>query len=59
QLARGDIEALVHAQRGFARRQLTWLRRMPGLRLIKRDGRSDSEVAGELAALLEGSDADP
>jgi len=34
--------------RNYARRQLTWMRKIPNLRAIDRTGRSDSDVAAEL-----------
>jgi len=53
ELLRGDVDAMKSAQRGFARRQLTWMRRMPGVELIDRTGRSDAEVAGTIAEMLD------
>jgi tRNA dimethylallyltransferase len=53
QLRRGDIEATKAAQRRFARRQLTWMRRMPGVTLIERGERDDASVAAEIVAALE------
>ena len=44
---------MKRAQRAYARRQLTWMRRMPGVHVIDRTGRSDEEVAAEVAALLD------
>ena len=55
ELGAGDVEAMKRAQRRFARRQLTWMRKMPGVRLVERRGRSDEEIAAEIAALLEGT----
>jgi tRNA A37 N6-isopentenylltransferase MiaA len=40
------------AQRRFARRQLTWMRRMEDVRRIDRTGRDDAAVAGQIAATL-------
>jgi tRNA dimethylallyltransferase len=48
----GDLEAVKAAHRRYARRQLTWMRRMEGVRLIDRTGREDAEVAAEIAADL-------
>lgn len=48
----GDVEAMKRAQRAFARRQLTWMRRMPGVELIDRAGLSDEEVAGRILEQL-------
>jgi tRNA dimethylallyltransferase len=52
-LRRGDGEAMKAAQRRYARRQLTWMRKMAGVEPIDRTGRSDGEVAEEIVALLE------
>jgi tRNA dimethylallyltransferase len=48
----GDRDALKAAHRAYARRQLTWMRKMRGVKLIDRTGRSDAEVAAEIATLL-------
>jgi tRNA dimethylallyltransferase len=48
ELLAGDVPAMEQAQRRFARRQLTWMRRTPDVRLVDRSGRSDREVALEI-----------
>jgi tRNA dimethylallyltransferase len=48
----GDVDAVKRAHLAYARRQLTWMRKMPGVRLIDRTGRGDEEVAAEIAAGL-------
>ena len=48
----GVVDAIKLAHRRYARRQLTWMRRMEGVELIDRSGRSDDEVADEIASLL-------
>ena len=53
ELLAGDVEGMKRAQRAYARRQLTWMRRMPGVELIDRTGRSDEAVAEEIRALLD------
>ena len=55
ELERGDVEALVSSQRRFARRQLTWIRRTPGIRLIDREDASDADVAASIFAALPGA----
>ncbi len=47
-----DIAAVKRAHRDYARRQLTWLRRMPGVELIDRTGHSEVEVAGRIVGML-------
>ncbi len=53
ELLEGDIEGMKRAQRAFARRQLTWMRRMPGVSTIDRAGRDDDQVAAEILAALD------
>ncbi len=53
ELSMGDIEGMKSAQRAFARRQLTWMRRMPGVELINRTGMTDADVAAAIAQQLE------
>jgi tRNA dimethylallyltransferase len=50
ELLAGDVEQMKKRSRNYARRQLTWMRKIPDLRWIDRTGRSDAEVA---AGLLE------
>jgi tRNA dimethylallyltransferase len=57
ELLRGDVKAMKSAQRAFARRQLTWMRKMPHVELVDRSGRGDAEVAIEVLARLERDDA--
>ena len=52
ELLAGDVEGMKRAQWRFARRQLTWMRRMPGVDVIDRTGRSDADVAEEIAAAI-------
>jgi tRNA dimethylallyltransferase len=52
ELLEGDIDAMKSAQRAFARRQLTWMRKMPGVEVIDRGDRSDGEIAAEIVARL-------
>jgi tRNA dimethylallyltransferase len=54
ELLRGDVAATKVAQRRFARRQLTWLRRMEGVEVIERGGRGDEEIAADITASLAG-----
>jgi tRNA dimethylallyltransferase len=50
ELLAGDVELMKKRSRNYARRQLTWMRKIPNLRWINRDGRSDAEVAAEMVA---------
>jgi tRNA dimethylallyltransferase len=44
----GDLEAVKAAHRRYARRQLTWMRKMRGVRTIERAGRADAGIAAEI-----------
>jgi tRNA dimethylallyltransferase len=48
-----SVEAIKAAHRSYARRQLTWMRRMEGVTLIDRSGRQDDEVAAEIVERLD------
>jgi tRNA dimethylallyltransferase len=50
ELLSGDVERMKKRSRNYARRQITWMRKIPGLRWLDRTGRSDAEVATEIAA---------
>jgi tRNA dimethylallyltransferase len=52
ELLDGDVEAVKAAHRRFARRQLTGMRKMRGVTLIDRTGRSDEEAAGAVLEAL-------
>ncbi len=53
ELLADDTDGMKAAHRAYARRQLTWMRRMEGVHLIDRTGRDDSDVAAEIVALLD------
>lgn len=46
---RADAAAMAAAHRRFARRQMTWLRRMEGVEVIARDGLADAQVAAAVS----------
>lgn len=48
----GDLETMQKRSRNYARRQLTWMRKVPNLRWIERGERSDAAVASEIADAL-------
>ena len=52
ELLRGDVEAMKTRTRRYAKRQLTWLRKLPNARLIDTTGRTADDVAAELAAII-------
>ena len=47
----GDVEAMKRRTRNYARRQLTWMRKLAAVNLIDLTGRAPEEVAAEIAAL--------
>jgi tRNA dimethylallyltransferase len=53
ELPAGDIELMKKRSRNYARRQLTWLRKIPNLRLIERTGIDDAAAARRIVASLE------
>lgn len=48
----GDLEKVKAEHRAYAKRQITWMRKMPGVQLIDRTGWSDYEVAEEIVEAL-------
>jgi tRNA dimethylallyltransferase len=52
ELLAGDVELMKRRSRNYARRQLTWMRKIPNLHTIDRTSRSDADVAAEIVALL-------
>ncbi len=52
ELIDGDHAAVKALHRRYARRQMTWMRRMEGVRLFDRSRRSDGDVAAQIVAVL-------
>ncbi|MGZ4193831.1 MAG: tRNA (adenosine(37)-N6)-dimethylallyltransferase MiaA, partial [Solirubrobacteraceae bacterium] len=50
-LLSGDIEQMKRRTRNYARRQLTWMRKLAGATVIDRTGRSAQAVADEIFAM--------
>jgi tRNA dimethylallyltransferase len=48
ELLAGDVEAMKRHTRNYARRQLTWMRKLAGVRTIDLTGRDPGGVAGEI-----------
>jgi tRNA dimethylallyltransferase len=48
----GDLETMQKRSRNYARRQLTWMRKVPNLRWIERGERPDAAVAAEILDAL-------
>jgi tRNA dimethylallyltransferase len=54
ELLAGDLESLKRRTRRFARRQMTWLRKLPDVHVVDVTGRDAGDVAREVAKLLPG-----
>jgi tRNA dimethylallyltransferase len=52
ELLRGDVEAMKTHTRQYARRQLTWMRKLPSIRPIDVTGRDPVDVAAELHGMI-------
>jgi len=52
EVLRGDLETMQQRSRNYARRQLTWMRKIPNLRWIDRGPSNDTEVAATICAQL-------
>jgi tRNA dimethylallyltransferase len=52
ELLNGDVEAMKRRTRNYAKRQLTWMRKLPDVRLIDTTGRQPLDVAAEIAQVL-------
>jgi tRNA dimethylallyltransferase len=48
----GEVELMKQRSRNYARRQLSWMRKMPGVHTVDRTDRCDLEVAEEIIAIL-------
>jgi tRNA dimethylallyltransferase len=48
----GDLAGMQQRSRNYARRQLTWMRKVPDLRWIDRRDRADAEIAAEIGQIL-------
>jgi tRNA dimethylallyltransferase len=53
ELLENDVEAMETSTRRYARRQLTWMRKLPGVHLIDVTGRTAEDVAAELHRALQ------
>jgi tRNA dimethylallyltransferase len=53
ELLSGDIEQMKKRSRNYARRQLTWMRKVPNLRAIDRTDRTDADVAAAMVGAID------
>jgi tRNA dimethylallyltransferase len=49
ELLSGDVEAMQRRTRNYARRQLSWMRKLAGVRLLDVTGREPEDLAAEVA----------
>jgi tRNA dimethylallyltransferase len=56
ELLTGDIESMKRQTRNYARRQLTWMRKLARVHTVDTTGRSPADAAGEVLALWRTSD---
>jgi tRNA dimethylallyltransferase len=59
ELLAGDVEGMKKRSRNYARRQLTWMRKIPNLVWIDRTGSSDAQIAAKIARNLADCGVDP
>src|SRR4051794_3061841 len=52
ELLGGDVEAMKRRTRNYAKRQLTWMRKLPNVNLIDTTGRDPLDAAAEIVRLL-------
>jgi tRNA dimethylallyltransferase len=52
ELLSGDVEAMKRRTRNYAKRQLTWMRKLAGVRVLDVTGRRPIEVAADIARSL-------
>jgi tRNA dimethylallyltransferase len=52
ELLAGDVEAMKRRTRNYAKRQLTWMRRLPDVRLIELGDRDPGDAAAEIESAL-------
>lgn len=57
ELLEGDVPAMKQRTRNYAKRQLTWMRKLAGLHAIDVTDRAHDDVAAEIEAMLVGEQA--
>lgn len=53
ELLAGDVEGMRRRTRNYAKRQLTWMRKLPNVHLLDVTGVSSEQLAGEIVKLLD------
>jgi tRNA dimethylallyltransferase len=59
ELLAGDVEGMKQRSRNYARRQLTWMRKMPTVATLDVTGRESRDVAQQLLPILDRSEEAP
>ena len=54
ELLRGDVETMQRRTRSYAKRQLTWMRKLAGAHVIDLTGRTAEDAAAEVESLTRG-----
>jgi len=57
ELLAGDVEAMQRNTRRYAKRQLTWMRKLPDVQLVDTTNRAPEDVAAELHAMIRACDS--
>ena len=57
ELLNGDVEAMQRNTRRYAKRQLTWMRKLPDVQLVDTTDRAPEDVAAELHAMIRACDS--
>jgi tRNA dimethylallyltransferase len=57
ELLHGDVEAMQRNTRRYAKRQLTWMRKLPDVQLVDTTNRAPEDVAAELHAMIRACDS--
>jgi tRNA dimethylallyltransferase len=57
ELLEGDVERMKQRTRNYAKRQLTWMRKLPDVHIIDVGGRAPEDVAAEVLRLADAYDA--
>lgn len=57
QLLAGDVDDMKRRSRNYARRQMTWMRKIPGVRRLDMEELSPDEAADAIAGVLDGRGA--
>jgi len=58
ELLAGDVDAMKQRTRNYAKRQLTWMRKLAGIHVLDVTGRDADEVAAEIEGMLRGRTAE-